>query len=110
VLALELADGAGRPCCGRAAHEIVHRVLTTGEAGSPRSLNPAVPRRSGNLCLKCLEKSAPRLAPHGWRGELSRFLRGDSIQARPIGPARSLLALVPAAFEAGGFSRDRSSF
>ena len=64
-----------------------------GPAASPRGPLPGsigrVPRDLEIICLKCLEKD-PRAAispaPGSWQ-DLNRWLDGEPIQARPVGPA-----------------------
>src|SRR5206468_4680008 len=75
------------PFAAATAHEIVHQVLTAEPVG-PRSLNPSVPRDLETICLKSLEKEPHRRyrTAQELADELWRFLRGERIQARPVGP------------------------
>jgi serine/threonine protein kinase len=75
------------PFAAATAHEIVHLVLNTEPVG-PRSLNPSVPPDLETICLKCLEKEPRRRyrTAQELADELWRFLRGEPIKARPVGP------------------------
>jgi hypothetical protein len=80
------------PFRGETALETMLQVQTV-EPVSPSRLQPKCPRELVTICLKCLHKqprqryaSALELAE-----DLRRFLDGQPIRARPVGPLRQVL-------------------
>ncbi len=75
------------PFRGSSSVETMQRVIAD-EPEQPRALNRLVPRDLESICLKCLEKSPRRryaTAEHVG-DDLRRFLAGEPIVARPVGP------------------------
>ncbi len=79
------------PFQGESATQTLLRVLQADPV-PPRQFQPSVPRDLETICLKCLEKEPQRrYATAGeMADDLARFLAGDSIRARPTGPAERL--------------------
>jgi mono/diheme cytochrome c family protein len=65
------------------------RLVIGAEPVAPSRLKPSVPRDLEAICLKCLEKRPARRygAALGLADDLRRFLDGQPVAARRIGPA-----------------------
>ena len=72
------------------------RLVLDGEVTSPRQLVPSVPRDLDTICLKALQKPVHRryLTAEAMAEDLRRFLDGEPIQARPIGPVERTIKLI----------------
>jgi WD40 repeat protein/tetratricopeptide (TPR) repeat protein len=81
--------------CGRApfggdsVEEVLARVRESAPT-PPSKLNPKTPRDLEVICLKCLEKDPGRRysSAQALADDLSRYLRGEPIVARPVGTAQ----------------------
>ncbi len=69
------------------------RLLQEGEPPAPRGITPDVPRELEAICLKCLEKNPARRYPSALAlaDDLTRFLAGEPVLARPAGPVRKIM-------------------
>jgi WD40 repeat protein len=77
----------GKPPFQGAAELVMFDHLETPPP-SPRQLNPRLSRDLETICLKCLEKNIERrfASCQALADDLRRWLEGDPIQARRIGP------------------------
>lgn len=87
ALLYELLTGRA-PFQGETAHAVLDQVQHLDPVPL-RRLSAGVPMDLENICLKCLEKEpARRYSSAGeLEADLNRFLRGEPVRARPLGPA-----------------------
>lgn len=78
---------AGRPPFRADSTAATLLQVLGSEPVTPRLLNPTVDRELDTICLKCLEKDPARRygAASALADDLSRWLDGRAIQARPVG-------------------------
>ncbi len=86
----------GRPPFHAATpQETLLRVVTV-EASAPRTLDPKVPADLDAICLKCLAKdpAARYRSARALADDLSRFLEGREVVARPLNSGQRVLQLA----------------
>ncbi|MBM3317205.1 MAG: protein kinase [Candidatus Eisenbacteria bacterium] len=84
-----------RPFAGDTSLEVLRRVLGQ-EPADPRRRNPRVPRDLAVICLRAMEKAPQsRYATMAdLAADLRRWLAGEAIIARPVGPVTRCLKLA----------------
>ncbi|MFI5453929.1 MAG: protein kinase [Isosphaerales bacterium] len=81
---------SGAPPFPAATQIDTYMLVERGHPPSPRVHNPRVPRDLAIICLKCLERAPDRryATAGALADDLSRFLKGEPILARPPEPHR----------------------
>ena len=85
VILYELLTGT-RPFVG-AAHTLLVRIREE-DPRPPRRFDDTIPRDLETICLKAMAKAPGGRYPSAadFAADLRRFLRGEPVQARPVGP------------------------
>jgi serine/threonine protein kinase len=89
VVLYELLTGT-RPFQGSQRMLLVR--IQDEEPTPPRRLDDTIPRDLDTVCLKAIAKSPAHRYPDAasFAAELRRYLRGEPVRARPLGPLRAL--------------------
>jgi serine/threonine protein kinase len=82
------AIAGARPFAAASPLATLNRIRNV-EPASPRQLNPAVDRDLETICLRCLSKDAESryASAAALADNLERWIRGEPILARHVGPA-----------------------
>ena len=83
----------GPPPVGRASEHETRCRVADGQIIPPRRLRPDLPRDLETICLKCLELRHGNRYPSAGSlaSDLERYLRGDTISARRVGPVNRFI-------------------